>query len=268
MSKKFIDISYANTVSDWNAVARNVDGVIIRIGYRGYSAGNIKPDAKFDKHIQGALSAGIPVGFYFMSQAVNETEAEQEADYCCDQLVNYSMMLPDCRDIQIYYDSEYSNNKKTGRADKLTKQQRTAVCRAFCRKIEEYCYRAGVYASKSWYESHLIASELTDYIMWVAQYNKVCTATCRVDMWQYTSNGNVSGVNGRVDISECYIDFENYYSESDVETSDKQKLYWITAGDLWTHEEAEKAKKSFEARYPGIPLGIRRANLEDVEVLG
>lgn len=261
MSKKFIDISYANTVFDWNAVARNVNGVIIRIGYRGYSAGNIKPDANFERHLKGALGAGIPmIGFYFMSQAINEKEAIEEADYCYNKVKAYSFSVP------IFYDSEYSNGKKTGRADNLTKQKRTAICKAFCGRIKQLGLRAGVYASKSWYESHLIASELTDYVMWVAQYNKLCTATCRVDMWQYTSNGNVSGVNGRVDISECYIDFEDYYSESD-EASDKQKLYWITAGDLWTHEEAEKAKKSFEARYPGIPLGIRRANLEDVEVL-
>lgn len=207
MNKKIIDVSGFNTITDWMAVGEQVDGVVIRIGYRGYSAGTIKPDADFHKHLQGTLGALIPVGFYFMSQAINEAEAEQEAKYCHDQLINYSMMLPDCRDIHIYYDSEYSNNKKTGRADKLTKQQRTAVCKAFCRRIEEYGYRAGVYASKSWYESRLNVSELTDYILWVAQYNSTCTAEHRTDLWQYTSAGRITGISGKVDISECYIPF-------------------------------------------------------------
>lgn len=207
MTKKIIDVSYANTVTDWMAVGEQVDGVVIRIGYRGYNAGTIKPDANFHKHLQGALGALLPVGFYFMSQAVNEEEAEQEAKYCHDQLINYSMMLPDCRDIQIYYDSEYSNDKKTGRADKLTKHQRTEICKAFCRRIEEYDYRAGVYASKSWYQTHLDVSELTGYILWVAQYNSTYTAGHRADLWQYTSAGQITGICGKVDISECYIPF-------------------------------------------------------------
>lgn len=242
MTKKIIDVSYANTVTDWMAVGEQVDGVVIRIGYRGYNAGTIKPDANFHKHLQGALGALLPVGFYFMSQAVNEEEAEQEAKYCHDQLVNYSMMLPDCRDIQIYYDSEYSNNKKTGRADKLTKQQRTAVCRAFCRRIEEYDYRAGVYASKSWYESHLNVSELTDYILWVAQYNSTCTAGHRTDLWQYTSAGRITGISGKVDISECYIPFgegsgsmstdhaEKTPESSMTETQARQKVLSVMQG--------------------------------------
>ncbi|MBD5468902.1 MAG: hypothetical protein HDR21_12210 [Lachnospiraceae bacterium] len=207
MKKKIIDVSCFNTVTDWNAVAREVDGVVIRIGYRGYSAGNIKIDASFHKHIQGALNAGIPVSFYFMSQAINEAEAEQEAKYCCCQLVEYSMILPDNSDIQVYYDSEYSSDKKTGRADKLTTQQRTAVCKAFCQSIELYGYRAGVYASKSWFLTHLDVTELTDYILWVAQYNKTCTADHRIDLWQYTSSGAITGISGKVDISECYITF-------------------------------------------------------------
>lgn len=207
MTKKIIDVSYANTVTDWHAVGEQVDGAVIRIGYRGYSAGNIKIDANFHRHIQGALGALVSVGFYFMSQAVNEKEAEQEAEYCHECLANYSMMLPDSRDIHIYYDSELSNSKGTGRADKLTKQQRTAICAAFCRRVEELGYRAGVYASTSWYKTKLDVNVLVDYLLWVAQYNAACTATHRIDLWQYTSSGRIPGINGDVDISECYIAF-------------------------------------------------------------
>ncbi|MCM1104915.1 MAG: peptidoglycan-binding protein [Clostridium sp.] len=207
MAKKVIDVSYANTVTDWNAVAREVDGVVIRIGYRGYNIGVIKADVNFHKHIQGALGAGIPVGFYFMSQAVSEAEASAEAKYCADCISNYSMMLPQGDDIQIYYDSELSNSKGTGRADKLTKQQRTAICNAFCRRVEELGYRAGVYASTSWYRTHLDVSALTGYLLWVAQYNKTCTASHRIDLWQHTSSGRIAGISGDVDVSECYIAF-------------------------------------------------------------
>lgn len=261
MSKKYIDISYANTVTNWDLVRKNVDGVFIRVGYRGYLVGIIKEDVKFETNIKCAASCNIPIGAYFMSQAISEKEAEEEADYCYDRLKNYDIKLP------IIYDSELSNQKGNGRADRLTKSQRTAICRAFCNRIIAHGLKAGVYASTSWYKSRLNVSDLTDYILWVAQYNTKCTATHRVDMWQYTSSGNIPGIEGRVDISECYIEFIS--PEQSSQSADAAKnLYWITAGDVWTMDEAIAAKRSFESRYPGIPLGIRRANLADVEILG
>lgn len=263
MSEKYIDISYANTVKDWNKVKSNVDGVFIRVGYRGYTVGVIKEDAKFAENIKCASAVGIPLGAYFMSQAISPAEAEKEADYCYEQLKNYNITLP------VVYDSELSNQKGGGRADKLTSALRTAICKAFCNRIRQHGMMAGVYASTSWYKSHLNVADLTDYILWVAQYNVKCTATHRVDMWQYTSSGSIPGIAGKVDISECYIEFETATPTVQPEKADTVKdLYWITAGDVWTMDEAVAAKKSFESRYPGIPLGIRRANLEDVEVLG
>lgn len=261
MGKKFIDISYANTVKNWDLVKKNTDGIIIRIGYRGYSAGNIKEDAKFAMNIKCAASCSIPIGAYFMSQAMNAMEAEAEADYCYEQLKNYNITLP------VFYDSELSNQKGNGRADNLTAMQRTAICKSFCERIQQHGMIAGVYASTSWYKSYLNVEDLTNYILWVAQYNSKCTATHRVDMWQYTSKGIIPGIAGNVDVSECYIEFENSLQQEQL-TGKSKDLYWITAGDVWTMEEAIEAKKSFEERYPGIPLGVRRANLADVEVLG
>lgn len=256
MNKKYIDISFANTVSNWDLVKENVDGVFIRVGYRGYSAGNIKEDAKFAMNIKSAASSNIPIGAYFMSQAVSTAEAEEEADYCYSKLKDYNVKLP------VVYDSELSNSKGTGRADKLTASQRTAICKAFCNRIIAHGFVSGVYASTSWYRTHLNVEELSDYILWVAQYNTKCTASHRVDMWQYTSSGNIPGISGKVDISECYVDFD----VNEAEESGKY-LYWLTAADVWTKEDAEEARKSFEEKYPGIPLGLRRAKLSDVEVL-
>lgn len=263
MNKKYIDISYANTVTNWDLVRKNVDGAIIRVGYRGYSVGIIKKDAKFDKHVAAAVSAGVPLGFYFMSQAVTEREAIEEADYCHEQTKSYKFDMP------IFYDSELSNPKGNGRADNLTAAQRTTICKAFCNRIKQHGMRAGVYASTSWYRLRLNVADLTDYILWVAQYYNKCTANHRIDMWQYTSQGTIPGIAGNVDISECYIDFKSTVQPEQTQSVDAgKKLYWITAGDVWTMEEAIAAKRSFESRYPGLSLGIRRANLTDVEVLG
>lgn len=260
MSRKYIDISYANTVQDWGKVKPAVEGVFIRIGYRGYSAGNIKKDAKFDMHVAAALSAGVPVGFYFMSQAINEQEAIEEADYCYGKIKDYNIVLP------VIYDSEKSNNKGNGRADNLSKERRTAICKAFCDRIKQNGLKAGVYASTSWYKTHLNVSELLNYFIWVAQYNSKCTATHRVDAWQYTSNGTIPGVSGRVDISECYVDF-NKEDDKAEDTAKKQKLYWVTVADVWTEEEARAAAQRLKGKYPDLAMGIRKGELETIEVI-
>lgn len=190
-----IDVSQYNGVIDWEKVI--ADGVIIRAGYRGYSAGTIKQDARFSENLQGVKLNGIPFGLYFMSQAITESEAEAEALFCLEAVKGLKPALP------IFYDSEYSGKPgNTGRADGLTKEQRTAMCVRFCETIKEGGREPGVYASKSWFSDHLIPALLKPYTIWVAQYNKECTLTV-LDWkyWQYTSKGSVPGINGNVDIS-------------------------------------------------------------------
>ena len=76
-----IDLSKYNTVTDWSAVAQNVSGAIIRCGYRGYVVGVISEDNKYRMHAEQCKAAGVPFGVYFMSQAITEDEAREEADY-------------------------------------------------------------------------------------------------------------------------------------------------------------------------------------------
>ena len=75
-----IDISKHNGNIDWNAVKNSgVQYVILRCGYRGSASGVLVEDQKFKSNIQGATAAGLKVGIYFFSQAVNEVEAVEEA---------------------------------------------------------------------------------------------------------------------------------------------------------------------------------------------
>ncbi|MFA9375604.1 MAG: GH25 family lysozyme [Lachnotalea sp.] len=202
LDKIVIDVSQYNGVINWNKV--DADEVYIRIGYRGYTAGTIKQDIKFLANVQAAIKVGIAVGFYFMSQAINESEAIEEANYVVDCIKDFPVELP------IMYDSELSGAKNnTGRADHLSKTQRTAIVIAFCDRIKELNYESGVYASTSWFKSNLDVSQLLNYHIWVAQYASNCTATHRKDMWQYTSKGSIAGISGNVDISHSYTDFTN-----------------------------------------------------------
>lgn len=190
-----IDISQYNGAIEWDKV--KADAVIIRAGYRGYSAGVIKQDARFSENLVGVLKHNIPFGLYFMSQAITESEAAAEAQFCLDAVKGMNVAFP------IFYDSEYSGKAgNTGRADGLTKAQRTAACVRFCETILAGGRLAGVYASKSWFSDHLIPDNLKSYCIWVAQYNSECTLkVLDWNYWQYTNKGNVPGIKGNVDLS-------------------------------------------------------------------
>jgi len=198
MGAVYIDVSQYNGKINWDMV--DADGVFIRVAYRGYSAGVIKADAMAEENLQGATKAGIPIGLYFMSQAVSESEAAAEALYCLEITKRYKVVLP------IVFDCEYSGEKdKKGRADNLTKQQRTNMIRRFCGTIKEGGFKAGVYSSTSWYTSNLMSTQLKGkgYFIWCAQYNNECKLKV-IDwhLWQYTSKGRVNGIGTFVDLSK------------------------------------------------------------------
>lgn len=202
------DISKYNVIKNYPLLKPCFDGVIVRIGYRGYSAGTVKEDARFQEHMKGLIENKIPYGFYFMSQAVSESEAIAEAEYCYEMTRSYDPAYP------TYYDSELSNPKGNGRADRLSRADRTQIAKAFCRRTEELGRRAGVYASKSWFETRLYAAELAGYSIWVAQYNAACGYKATAyDMWQHTDSYRIAGLNTRFDKSYCYTEFEQSETE-------------------------------------------------------
>ena len=191
-----IDVSKWNGNINWAQVKNaGVNYAIIRCGYRGSSAGALIEDPKFKANIQGAQAAGIRVGVYFFSQAVNEVEAVEEASMCINLCKGYNLSFP------VYIDVEASN----GRGDQISASQRTANVKAFCGTIQSAGYRAGVYSNKTWFTKYMNASSLTSYKIWLAQYaaNVTYTAT-RYDMWQYTSKGSISGISGNVDMNINY----------------------------------------------------------------
>ncbi len=191
-----IDVSKWNGNIDWNKVKKSgINFAIIRCGYRGSSQGALIEDPQFRTNIQGATEAGLKVGVYFFTQAVNEVEAVEEASMVIDLINGYNLSMP------VYLDVEGSN----GRGDSVSASQRTANVKAFCGTIQSAGYRAGVYSNKTWYTTKLNASALTSYHMWLAQYAASVTYTAtRYDMWQYTSKGSVSGISGNVDLDLLY----------------------------------------------------------------
>jgi GH25 family lysozyme M1 (1,4-beta-N-acetylmuramidase) len=193
-----IDVSKYQGNIDWNAVkAAGVQFVIIRCGYRGYESGKIVKDPMFDTYIKGAKAAGLRVGVYFFSQAINEQEGVEEASACLSMVSGYGLNYP------IFIDSEYSTSARTGRADGLSKADRTAAVVAFCETVRNSGYSAGVYASKNWYANQLNYATVSQYCVWNARYGSAPGLSCNI--WQYTSQGTVPGIPNRVDLNISYI---------------------------------------------------------------
>ena len=194
-----IDVSKYQGNIDWAAVsASGINFAIIRAGYRGSSTGVLVEDPYFKKNIAGATKAGIKVGVYFFTQAITEAEAVEEASMALSLVSGYRLTYP------IFIDTEAASN---GRANGLSKSQRTAVVKAFCQTVQNGGHKAGIYASKSWFNNQLNASALSNYCIWVAQYSADCTYSGKYDMWQYTSKGSVSGIKGNVDMNISYTGY-------------------------------------------------------------
>ena len=188
-----IDVSKFQGSIDWNAVKN--DGItfaIIRCGYRGYGSGALVEDSTYRRNIQGAINAGLKVGVYFYSQAINEQEAVEEASMVLSLVSGYSLPLG------VYYDTESVSG---GRANALSAAERTACAVAFCETIRGAGYRAGVYSYASWFYNALNFANISKYNIWIAQYRDKLSFSYKYNIWQYTGSGRVNGISKPVDMN-------------------------------------------------------------------
>ena len=193
-----IDVSKYQPNIDWKTVkASGIEFAIIRVGFRGSSSGALVEDPYFKQHIKGATDAGLKVGVYFFTQAITKAEAVEEASMALALTKGYNLEYP------IFIDTERASGN--ARANNLSKANRTEIVEAFCKTVQNAGRKAGVYASKSWYNDQLNVSKLDKYCIWVAQYNTSCTYNGRYSIWQYTETGKVPGISGYVDLNISYM---------------------------------------------------------------
>ena len=219
------DFSKHQGTIDWASVKQSgVEFVILRAAVRGYgSSGNLVTDSQIAANIKGALSQNIDVGIYVFSQAVTTEEAVEEAERALDIIKGYDIKLP------IYFDSEYSGApNRTGRADGLTKAERTSLAIAFCETVRNAGYKPGVYASKSFFYNNLgyAAFQSRGYEIWLAHYiSSVTDFKYPYNIWQYTSKGSIGGVQSEyADLDIAYYDYAN-----DSDMSERGKNVMVTA---------------------------------------
>ena len=176
-----IDVSKWNGTIDWATVKnQGVEFAMIRTGY-----GRTGIDEQFENNYSGARAQGIRVGVYHYSYASTEEQARQEAQLVLRILAGRDLDLPVAFDIE---DPEVHQP--------LSKSQATKITVAFCEEIRKAGYTPMVYASRSFFSTHLDYSQLSSYKMWVARWEADNPGVdFQVDMWQYSSEGNVPGAN-------------------------------------------------------------------------
>ncbi len=189
-----VDVSSYQGDIDWKKVkASGIDFAIIRLGYRGYESGKLVEDPKARQNLEGAAAAGLRVGAYFFSQALNKKEADEELLFMLDILEDYYLDMPLVLDWEI--------PTANARSAKMDARTLTDIQLHFCAKARELGYDPMVYFN--WHQSeHLYyLHELEEYPFWLALYQDRMTYPWRVEMWQYTNSGKVPGIAGPVDIN-------------------------------------------------------------------
>ena len=176
------------------------DFVMIKIGARGYSSGNIVFDKNYKDNLKAAKKAGLDIGVYFCSQAVNKSEAREEADELLDAIEDYDVRYP------IAFVMETVDGDMA-RIEALDTDARTTVARAFLDRVKDSGYTAMLYGDKEWLLTMVDMERLSDYDVWYAQDSKKPDYPYEFGMWQYDSGISINGVSGKVAMSMSFTDY-------------------------------------------------------------
>ena len=204
-----IDVSKYQGVIDWTAVKEaGVEFAMIRAGYRAKTTGILYEDPGARYNLQEAAKNGIRIGVYFFSSAVSEQEAKEEAAWVAGLISRYPITYPvayNCEDFQ----------SSDSRQNALDKETRTKIACAFLDTVQGFGYTGMFYASRNEMEgsAQWDMSMLEDRCMvWVSQYpdqpypqTEAPDYSGKYAMWQYTSQGEVPGIKGKVDLDLAWF---------------------------------------------------------------
>lgn len=242
-----IDVSWwqtndkKNTAIDWaTAHDAGIDFAFVRVASRDTSDGSIYTDTSADSHIQEAVANDVNVGLYIFSQALNEEEAVEEAEYVLDLVDEYGWNIT----MPIVMDREAGKNKRLT-AGKLKKAKETAICQAFADTINEAGYHPYVYASLSWINNYIDTDNLSDCGIWLARYRYTTTSNSvsgtpyadvpfDYDFWQYSSAGKVDGYAKNLDVDFWYKDMSDKTTGLKMKsnTANSINLSWDVTSDV------------------------------------
>ena len=244
-----IDVSKYQGVIDWKQVA--ADGIrfaMIRVGYRTKVDGTIIEDPTARYNLQQASKYGIDVGVYFFSTAITKKEAKKEAQWIADLIDDYGISYPVAYNCEDFTDPD-------NRQYHLTKKERTDIALSFLKEVKACGYEPMFYAARSELEKESqweISRIEKDYMVWLAYYTTLddpYTAKSgyagKHDMWQYSANGTVGGIDGVVDLNVAYFEVE---SQSGGNSSEEEDIPWDELMNFKEVSETVTAKEKTNLR--------------------
>lgn len=182
--------------------AAGVDYVMIRLGSRGYSTGQITLDENFKENIEGAIEAQLDVGIYFYSQAISQDEAVQEANFVVQNLEPYRAHVK----YPVAFNMGFVSNDKS-RIEGLGREDKTAVTVSFLDAVRAAGYVPMVYGDKEWLLKEVDLTKLQDYDVWLSQEEEIPDYPYRYAMWQYNTDGVLNGIDGGADLNICFVNY-------------------------------------------------------------
>lgn len=210
-----VDVSEYQEEIDFEALKNaGIDFAIIRCGYRGWTTGVLVEDARFRENIEKAEAAGMPYGVYIFSQAVSPSEAAEEASMIIELCKGYTPDLPYAIDIEACGTAD-----DPGRQNLLTTQERTQIVNTFANVISTYGSEPMLYSNKRWLQDNMYLSQITCkiwYAMWPGEDEEATGENpnndalepdpdkipdMEVEIWQYSSQGQVDGIETLVDLN-------------------------------------------------------------------
>lgn len=252
-SRVGIDVSKFQGDIDWQKVKdQGIEFAFIRVGNRGYGQeGSLNTDGKYMQNIEGAKDAGIPVGVYFYSQAVNEQEAVEEAEYVLNLIRGIELEYP------VVYDAEYVIEDEA-RTDDVTAEQFTANTIAFCERIQSEGYDPVIYATMKWEAYALELEKVNDFPKWYADYEDYPQTPYDFSYWQYTNEAVIDGISGPVDLNLEIISIEERTEEILNRMTKEEKvaqLFIVTPEALTGVGSVQSAGETTQNALKQYPVG-------------
>lgn len=215
-----IDVSVHNGKLDWNKIkASGIQFAILRTGF-GINIPKQR-DGAFEANYLGAKGVGLLVGCYHYSYAKTVAEAIKEAEFVLDIIKGKQFELP------IYFDIEEKSQVDLG------KRVCTEIVKAFCTRLEQAGYWAGVYTFDSFFATNLDPDIQKRYACWVASVENRKPVSCtKYGMWQYSWKGKINGSSAETDMNYCYIDYPKMIKDKKLNGFTASKKYIMTISDI------------------------------------
>lgn len=259
-----IDVSKHNGRIDWDAVKNSgkVEFAILRAGLGRVAS---QKDKQFERNYSECKRLDIPIGAYWYSYAMSPAEARQEAKAFLEVIKGKAFEYP------VYFDIEEDKQLKLG------KKAVSDMIAAFCETLEDAGYFVGVYTSRSSFQNYVDNACKTAYTSWAAEWGDKLHYTDPADMWQKSDKGIIPGIQGRVDLNECYRDFpsivkrlgKNGFAKPVEDANDtvvvpEKPVEAILANPV---KHVEESKHDTSAATLKKPVEVKKSRLFDVTII-